>query len=168
MNSTELSQTDIHRLINLLEIEEIRNLKLRYSQLMDNIDIEGLAQLFTEDAVCHFGPYGQWAGRDEIRDNYRNVMSTLVRAPFGSMHHICNHWVELKDAITATGRSYLIDVLTERKPDENPVLWYALYDEEYRKVAGSWKISYSCIHFLWPARHVDEAILGQFPQPGPP
>jgi ketosteroid isomerase-like protein len=149
------------RLARLLEIEAIRDLKLRYAQYLDSLLIDHLADLFTEDAVCHFGPYGEWSGRTAIRQNYHDVMAQTVKAAFGSMHHICNHRVELTGDGNAVGRSYLIDVLTERRPDENPVLLYGLYDERYRKVDGDWKISFSRIHFLWPQREVDDALLSR-------
>jgi len=161
MQASGLPGDTLARLARLLEIEAIRDLKLRYAHFMDNLLIDQLAELFTEDAQCHFGPYGEWSGRATIRQNFEGVMAQTVKATFGSMHHICNHRVELTDERNAVGRSYLIDVLTERRPDENPVLLYGLYDERYRKVDGDWKISFSRIHFLWPQREVDDAMLSQ-------
>lgn len=163
MNNTNLTPQSIEKMLRLLEIEEIRQLKLQYAHLMDKLDIDQLAELFTDDAICIFGPYGKWEGKDVIRSNYHAAMSEVVSAPLGSLHHICNHWVELTGDTTAVGRCYLIDVVTERAADANPVLWYALYDEKYQKVQGSWKISYSCIQFLWPERHIDESALSSFP-----
>jgi len=165
MNSLDLTQSSIAKLLHLLDVEDIRKLKLQYAHLMDTLDIDGLANLFTEDAICHFGPYGEWVGRDVIRQNYVAAMAEVVSAPLGSLHHICNHWVELKDEVSAVGRSYLIDVVTERAANVNPVLCYALYDEEYRKVNDMWKISFSCIQFLWPERNTNEAVLAGFPPP---
>jgi hypothetical protein len=159
----ELTAQATTELLRLLNTESIRNLKLRYAHLMDKLDIDALAELFTDDAVCDFGPYGKWTGKEVIRQNYHEAMAQVVSKPFGSLHHICNHWVEMRDETSAVGRCYLIDIVTERAADENPVLWYAMYDEEYRRVDGVWKISFSCIQFLWPERHVTETVLNKFP-----
>ena len=165
MQPPELSQATVAKLLYLLDVEEIRTLKFKYAQLMDKLDIDGLAELFTDDAKCNFGPYGEWSGKEVIRNNYRAAMADVVTAPWGSLHHICNHWVELTSETTAVGRSYLIDVIAERAPDVNPVLCYALYDEEYRKVNGNWKISFSCIQFLWPEKTTNNTVLASFPPP---
>ena len=63
---------EIKELRELLEKEKIRKLKQLYSHLMDSHQIDALADIFTEDAVCEFGPeYGNWEGRETIRTNYR-------------------------------------------------------------------------------------------------
>ena len=43
-------------LADLLDIEGIRKLRLRYSYYLDALDLDALAGLFTADAVCEFGP----------------------------------------------------------------------------------------------------------------
>ena len=52
----------------LLAIEEIRNLRLEFSACFDHQDLDALVALFTDDAICDFGSYGVWNGRDTIRD----------------------------------------------------------------------------------------------------
>ena len=101
MQPPELSQATVAKLLYLLDVEEIRTLKFKYAQLMDKLDIDGLAELFTDDAKCNFGPYGEWSGKEVIRNNYRAAMADVVTAPWGSLHHICNHWVELTSETTA-------------------------------------------------------------------
>ncbi len=92
-------------LADLLEIEGIRNSRLRYSYYLDALDLDALAGLFTADAVCEFGPYGIWRGRAEIRERYGRVMCPAVeKGPFHSLHANTNHWVELTGADTAIGR----------------------------------------------------------------
>ena len=57
----------------LLEIEEIKNLRIMYSHYIDGGDVDGLAQLFCEDATCEFGEAygGDWVGREAIREHYK-------------------------------------------------------------------------------------------------
>ena len=55
----------------LLEIEEIKNLRIMYSHYFDGGQIDALASLFTEDAVCEFTEDygGNWVGRQAFRGN---------------------------------------------------------------------------------------------------
>jgi hypothetical protein len=141
---------EIQELRRLLELERIRKVRLLYSQLMDSGDIDGLAEIFAEDAVCEFGPYGTWQGRAQIRANYHDVFREAV--PYGGLHATTNQWVELTGADTAVSRTYLIDVVHEPDPRTNPVIWYGLYDEDYVKRQGVWLISRCSLQFLWPKR----------------
>lgn len=158
LNSSELAQ-----LRSLLDLEAIRKIKRQYAHFMDAGEIRALADLFTEDGVCEFGPYGTWHGRETIFENYLQVSDSLVEglepASHGAMHCVTNHEVELLGEGQAKGRSYLIDVLTTVPKDGQPLLWFALYDERYQKVGDDWKISHCRIQFMWPERHVDGELL---------
>ena len=148
---TDITAGELKELRELLEIEKIRKLKMLYAHLMDSHQIDALADLFTEDAVCEFGPeYGNWEGRETIRANYHGVFDEGDQ--FSAMHHQTNHFVDLTGPETAAGRSYLLDVMTTAKPEEQPIVWFGLYDEEYRKIKGQWLISKCSLQFLWPQR----------------
>lgn len=148
---SDFSAEEMKELRELLEKEKIRKLKMLYSHLMDSGQIDALADIFTEDAVCQFGPeYGTWEGRENIRANYHGVFD--AQEQFSAMHHITNHYIDLTGADTAKGRSYLLDVVTTAPADGQPIVWFGLYDEEYRKVDGNWLISKCSLQFLWPQR----------------
>lgn len=68
MAGDALSADEIRELRTMLEIEKVKKVKLLYSQLMDARDIDGLIQIVSDDAVCEYGPYGVWRGRQEILD----------------------------------------------------------------------------------------------------
>ncbi|MDP6376534.1 MAG: nuclear transport factor 2 family protein [Pseudomonadales bacterium] len=157
----ELTDDEISKLRELLEIEAIRHTKLLYSHLMDTARIDDLANIFTEDAVCEFAHYGNWEGRETIRKNYHAVEDDMQ--PFFAMHGTCNHLVELTGPDTATGRSYLYEPMTEKAADENPLIYLGVYDEEYRKVDGRWLISRCTLQFLWPERETSSDFPGTFP-----
>ena len=150
---SDFTREEMQELRELLEKEKIRKLKLLYSHLMDSNQIDALADLFTEDAICEFGPeFGNWEGQDAIRANYHGVFAS--QNPFDAMHHVTNHYIDLTGPDTARGRSYLIDVVTTTEPDKQPIVWFGLYDEEYRKAKGEWKISKCSLQFLWPSKMV--------------
>lgn len=161
MDDAAFTAQERRELRQLLEVEKIRKVKMLYSQLMDSLDIDGLADLFAEEAICEFGPYGTWHGREQIRSNYKDVFKNNV--PYGGIHVTTNQWVELTSDTTAESRTYLIDVVHEPDPRTNPVIWYGLYDESFVKTDGQWFISRCSLQFLWPKRMVTEGWPGPFP-----
>ncbi len=137
----------------LLEIEEIKRLRVMYSHYLDGGDLEGLVGLFCEDAVCEFGENygGDWVGRETIRQNYASYTSDDI-APFSFfMHAVTNPWIELTGPESANGRWYLLD-LNLLAGNENPLNLFGIYDDVYRKVDGQWLIWRTRIEFLWPRR----------------
>jgi len=152
----------------LLAYEEIRRLRAAYSAHLDAQDLERLVELFCDDAVCaypeEFG--GDWVGRESIRDNFAAVMPA-IGSPFDAVHVVTNPWIELTGEDTATGRWYLLDLLTRqqagtgrmttRSGHDVPLLYLGVYEDEYRKVGGAWKFARIVLHTLWPDR-VYEAL----------
>ena len=61
---SSLTEQEILKLRELLEIEEIKRTRLLYTHLMDAKRLDDLANIFTEDAVCEFGPFGSWSGSE--------------------------------------------------------------------------------------------------------
>jgi hypothetical protein len=117
----------------------------------------------TEDAVCEFGAYGEWRGRQAIRDNYAKVLAA-IQAPFDTLHVATNAFVRLTGPSSAVGRWYLIDYVTRQTPGvfetrgghDHPLLYLGMYEDEYRNVDGRWRIAHVTLHFLWP----DKAYSG--------
>jgi ketosteroid isomerase-like protein len=75
---TRLEQIE-RRLQVLEDAEAIRNLKARYAALCDNqYDADGIASLFTEDAVWESPALGRFEGRDAIRNFFRGSVEHLL------------------------------------------------------------------------------------------
>ena len=152
-----LSDSELSRLRRLLEVEAIRQLRIDYTLAMDKRDLDWLISLFTDDALCEYGPYGSWEGKSVILENYRATFTGELEAPFTSLHLSTNHTIELLSDSEATGVCYLTDIVTHVAPDENPILWFGLYDEAYRKEGEQWKFARSSLQFFWPERHTTPA-----------
>ena len=147
------------KLDELLAVDEIKNLRLAYSAYFDSQDIEQLGTIFAEDAVCEFDEEygGDRVGRETIKANYAAV-AQQVGAPYNAIHAVTNPWIQLTGEDTATGRWYLLDILTQQGAltsqggHANPLLYVGIYEDEYRKVDGTWLISRVKLSFLWPQR----------------
>ena len=136
----------------LLAVEAIRKLRVLYSHYFDGKRFDELVDLFSDDAVCEFGPSsgGDWVGKQQIRERFA-VFARREGVEYGVLHAVTNHNVTLIDAQTAHGRAYLLDLRTTEGV-ENPLILFGIYDEVYRKVDGAWKIHRTRIDFLWPKR----------------
>jgi len=122
------------RIRRLQDIEAIKKLKATFAYLIDTGDWQGVANLFTEEAVLDSGPLGHCEGRAEIakffRDDIPQTFSFTVH-----MYH--NPVIEVKGD-KATGEWYYKVPATHAST--NRALWIVgKYEEEYTKVEGEWK-----------------------------
>ena len=85
-NDENLSSEEVAALRDLLDIEKIKELRLSYSYLMDARDLDNLMNVFADGAVCGYGPYGDWVGKDTIYNNYKETFKDSLDTPFVSMH----------------------------------------------------------------------------------
>ncbi|MBT4160749.1 MAG: nuclear transport factor 2 family protein [Gammaproteobacteria bacterium] len=140
----------------LCDIESIKNLRNLYCHFFDGQFPEEMAALFTEDAICEFGPDygGDWVGREQIHKNFADWMKK-EGPQYGVMHSVTNPWIRMIDDETANGRWYLHDLRTT-EGFENPLILYGIYDDVYKKIDGEWLIHQTRIDFLWPKRYIME------------
>jgi len=118
----------------LVEIEEIKQLKARYFRFMDQKRWDEWGDVFTEDATLQYGPNPGdiFEGRDRIVEGLRNVLKDALTAHHGQMPEI-----EITGDATATGIWAMFDSV------EMPGITlkgYGHYEEEYIKDDGKWKI----------------------------
>lgn len=135
------------RVQQLEDIEAIRRLKMRYAQLCDaNYNPDGLAALFTEDAVWEGGQFGTHNGREAVRAFFAGVSQQISFA----LHYILGHQIDIAPSGTeATGSWYILEPATIN----NRAVWIAAtYNDRYRKVDGRWLFSrvQANIAFLTP------------------
>jgi ketosteroid isomerase-like protein len=129
---------DLRALLNeLRDIEAIKRLKARYCHLVDAGRWDELAECFTEDAVCDYGFFGRYEGRDQIVNKFfRELVSS---ASSFNAHMVHNPIIDVKGD-TATGAWYLT-AQTTIQPANQAVWVMGIYHDEFRRVAGQWKLS---------------------------
>jgi hypothetical protein len=142
----------VNAIEELLETEAIKKLRIEYTHYFDGKRLDELTALFTDDAICEFGPAfgGDWVGKAAIRANFARY-AAADGPEFGVLHAVTNPLIRIHDPTTAHGRWYLLDLRTTEGV-ENPLILFGIYDDLYKKVGGAWKIHRTRIDFLWPKR----------------
>src|ERR1700687_3667773 len=117
----------------VIDREAIRDLPLRYCHSVWQKDLDGYANLFTEDGEISSSdaslPRAQ--GREGLRKMIGQGLDTSKPRPF-----IHNHVIELLGPDRAKGSCY-VEVRLIR--DGKKTLMSAWYNDEYAKVGGEWK-----------------------------
>jgi hypothetical protein len=118
----------------LVEIEQIKQLKARYFRLMDTKQWPEWTQVFTEDAVLQWGPNEDnvFQGRDAIVNGVSHVLREATTCHHGHMPEI-----EIEGADRARGIWAMYDYVESPQFVLNG---YGHYHEQYRKQGGSWRI----------------------------
>jgi SnoaL-like domain len=128
----------------LLDLEEIKQLRYSFSWCLDTSTPDDLADLFTDDGVIDVGPWGRMEGQDAIRRGYGRAYRD--QPDWGAMHAVTNPRIKI-DGDDATGTWYLLDCVTYGR--QNPLRVLGVYDEEYRRVDGVWKMKRLTLRFKW-------------------
>jgi uncharacterized protein (TIGR02246 family) len=119
----------------LLDIEEIKQLKARYFRFLDTQDWDGLAEVFTADAVMDADGFVEH-GRDEILAFLPEVLRGVVTTHHGHMPEIT-----VTGSDTATGVWAMFDYLTfPGGPPPKGLRGYGHYHEEYVREPDGWRI----------------------------
>ena len=136
----------VQRLSKLEDIEKIKELRgFRFPMAGDpEMDVEAALRLFTDDGVAEYtGSIGQARGQAELR-------AFFERDPVNSRFHLfVPGKIRVADDLkTGTGIWFMME--TARAPSSKtgrnePVWVQAVFDDEYAKVEGEWKLQrYKC------------------------
>ena len=131
--SARLAQLE-QRVQALEDVNAIHHLKARYAAYCDDqYNPDGLAALFTEDAVWESQGLGRFEGREAIRAFFRGASQLFTFA----IHYSLNGQIDVQGD-TAQAQWYLFMPCTLGAG--NRAMWRAGVDhEEYVRVAGEWK-----------------------------
>lgn len=125
------------------ERAELTDLVNRYARNADRLDFDGLARLFTEDAVLavpvlpeSLTPSVEVRGRAAIVDNCRQLESLIA-----TQHAIVGCTFDSTAANEATGEvSCIAHHVEERRGKAVDHVWHLHYRDRYRRLDGSWLI----------------------------
>jgi hypothetical protein len=115
----------------LTDLEQLRKLRFRYHECVNETKLAEIPDLFTEDGDLDFGYLGKAHGKAELKkffDALPNLLSFVKQ-------FVHNHDIDLQGS-TGHGLSYL-EARTVSKGESYMVA--ARYDDEYAKVNGQWK-----------------------------
>ena len=118
----------------LADREAIRELPQRYCDCVWRNDIDGIVNLFTDDAsfsISASNAENTTTGRANLHKMYKDALATVTPRPY-----IHNHVVDLKGGGRATGRCYV-----ELRDAGNDMKWIGtgFYHDDYAKVGDEWK-----------------------------
>ncbi|WP_409329588.1 nuclear transport factor 2 family protein [Trujillonella humicola] len=117
----------------LSTFEEIRQLKARYSYLLDTKQWDAWAQLFTADF--------RWGTENDLAVEGRDAFVEMVRGAIDAVptvHQFHAPVLEILSPTTATGLWPMFDYVGF---PETPIQGYGYYHETYRREDDGWRIS---------------------------
>jgi hypothetical protein len=124
-------------MVDLQEIEAIKQLKYRYMRCIDEKRWDELSECFAENAtVSYSGDKYAFAGRDAIM---KFLVDSMDRDSFLSSPRVGQPGIELTSETTATGIWALQDTVIDTQ-FEITLRGAAFYRDEYVKIGGQWKI----------------------------
>lgn len=132
---------------NLTDIDRINKLQRAYGYYMDNLMYDDAADLFTDDCYAEFSET-IISGKENIRDSFRNMMTSR---PEDGKRKLFLH-MQLQGVVdvdnsrqTAKGRWQMLCLSTGylgKPPGElEAILSHGVYENEYVKENGIWKIN---------------------------
>lgn len=120
---------------------EIQDLVFRYAHLVDQKNIQGLREVFTEDAFIDYSAMGGSVG--DLEQTLGFLEGALSAELFPNTQHLnANVQIELSGDV-ATGRVVCFNPMEMALPDGATQtfllgLWYL---DEYRRMSQGWRIS---------------------------
>jgi len=130
------------RLQALEDIEAIKQLKHRYFLACDNKQPEAIRACFVDGPMTiDYGRVGGFDSADAMVEVYRQL---ACAEHIVEMHHGQNPVIELLGPEQARGSWGLVYLLIDTRQQRCTQLG-GLYQDEYRKVEGQWKISRTAI-----------------------
>lgn len=123
----------------LIDKEAIKELKARYFRGLDTKDWDLFRSTMTDDVKGRYS--GGQLSFDGLKDLVGFMIENLSIGTVATMHH--GHHPEIsidESGETATGIWYLQDMVIDLV-GKTRLYGAAIYNDEYRKVDGEWKIS---------------------------
>lgn len=142
------------RLARLEAREEIRQLLIRYTLLIDDHEFDALGELFTPDA--RFGAPGrEQVGRPSIVEHYRR---RGAQYPI-SLHVVRGALIDLDEDDEDVARGRVVG-FSEQAGEGGTVATAFRYEDVYHRVDRSWKFALRDVRTLYALTHAELAAGG--------
>lgn len=148
---SDLSVLNHEKIYELLNREDIHQLRIDYSNFLDSNNIDLLDQVFSKDAIVQV-TVGTMKGIENIKKGLHNAFKLFdeqnkQKYPF--LHVITNHQIQFIDHDHATGSCYLLDFETSKDDHEKPLFLLGLYRDTYQRIHGEWRITQTQLEEIW-------------------
>jgi uncharacterized protein (TIGR02246 family) len=114
----------------------IADVLVEYCRALDEMDLEALLDLFTDDCFVEYGP------EDRLRHHGARELATALERLWRyrrSSHHTSNVLVRFVDDDTADVRSCVL--AWHEKADGEEAILYAVYRDRFVRRDGTWRIA---------------------------
>ncbi|HIF63074.1 MAG TPA: nuclear transport factor 2 family protein [Deltaproteobacteria bacterium] len=133
------------QILRLNDLEDIKGLVHRYAHCIWQEKPLEAADLFSDDGIIDFGPYGgRVSGREKLRSLLQEKVEEQWLQPF-----VHNHLIDL-DGDKASGYVY-IDLRSQT--EGGCMIGSGYYEDDYVRIDGQWKFKCRAVHmeYLVPA-----------------
>lgn len=128
-------------MIDLVAIEQIKQLKHRYFRALDTGDLDALRACFTENATALF--IGNKTTELEGSDKIVNLIAGhATSSHLVALHQGHHPEINITSDVTAEGIWYLQDMFLNLK-ERTTARGAAFYKDQYVKADGEWKIQHT-------------------------
>jgi hypothetical protein len=140
----------------------IQRLMARYGECVDNgYDLEGLAELLSEDLIWESNAFGEYRGRDAYLEGQARIGAGVAWA-----FHMMNPLrIDFDGEDRARGTFYLFMLGTFLGPDdgsEHPVVLTARYDNTFVKRDREWRCNRMQVRFNQVSRWTEGWVKERF------
>lgn len=118
----------------LSDRQEITELIHEYCRTLDEMDLDGLVALFTEDCVVDYGPQIRSEGAAALHRDLGRMWRWARTS-----HHSGGAQIRFTGADTATATSYVL--AWHEAPDGSTATMMGQYHDELRRTADGWRIA---------------------------
>jgi len=154
-----LTLQELEKRVKVLEdIEEIKQMHIRYILDLNHQNFEGMIDYFTDDAVMDY--WNHCEGKEEIAKFFRNMAADQRKNKAWKGGQILLHPLITVDGDTAKGnwtwyRLTGLGTIQKFTSEQGleipfPVPFPGFYTMEYRRVDGKWKMSKFHLTHNWP------------------
>ena len=120
----------------ILDEREITALLVEYCRALDYMDLNAIAELFSEDCVVEFGP------DDQLNSSGPKAVAKSLERMWRwerTSHHLSNVSIHFNGSYKASSISYVL--AWHERPDKTTATIYGQYHDEFRRENDRWVIT---------------------------